>query len=68
LSEYIRLARRRVRSLHRSEQQRDAVVDVVDELLAIFPLPDNDRSRFRRRARNGLKQVYDELAPDQDGG
>ncbi len=68
LSEYIRLARRRVRSLHRSGRPRDDVVDFVDELLSVFPFSDDERSRFRRRARNGLKQVYDELAPDQDGG
>jgi len=68
LSEYVRLARRRVRSLHRSGKPREDVVEFVDELLSIFPLPDDSRSRFRRRARNGLKQVYDELAPDQDSG
>ncbi len=68
LSEYVRLARRRVRSLHRRGKARDDVVDFVDELLSVFPLADDQRSRFRRRARNGLKQVYDELAPDQDNG
>jgi glyoxylase-like metal-dependent hydrolase (beta-lactamase superfamily II) len=66
LSEYIRLARRRVRSLHRKGQPRDDVVGFVDELLSVFPLSDEERSHFRRRARNGIKQVYDELEPDQD--
>ena len=64
LSEYIGLARRRVRSLHWKEKPRDDVVDFVDELLSVFPLADDQRSRFRRRVRNGLKQVYEELAPD----
>lgn len=68
LSEYVRLARRRIRSLHRAGKPRDEVVDLVDELLAVFPLSDEERSRFRRRARNGLKRVYDELAPDRDSG
>jgi glyoxylase-like metal-dependent hydrolase (beta-lactamase superfamily II) len=68
LSEYIRLARRRVRSLHRRGEARDDVVGFLDELLAVFPLADDQRSRFRRRARNGLKQVYDELAPDEGNG
>lgn len=68
LSEYIRLARRRVRSLHRNEKPRDSVTDFVDELLSIFPLSDQERSQYRRRARNGLKRVYDELEPNQDGG
>lgn len=66
LSEYIRLARRRVRTLHRKERPRDDVVDFVDELLSVFPLSDDERSRFRRRARNGLKQVYEELTPVDD--
>lgn len=68
LSEYIRLARRRVRSLHRAEKPRDDVINYVDELLAVFSLPDEIRSGYRRRVRNGLKQVYDELAPDEDSG
>jgi glyoxylase-like metal-dependent hydrolase (beta-lactamase superfamily II) len=68
LSEYIRLARRRVRSLHRAERPRDDVVDHVDELLDVFELPDDARSGYRRRVRNGLKQVYDELAPAEDSG
>ncbi len=68
LSEYVRLARRRVRSLHRAEEPRDAVVDDVDELLSVFPLPEEKRSRYRRRVRNGLKRVYDELTPSEESG
>ena len=68
LSKYIRLARRRIRTLHRQSKSRDDVVDFVDELLSVFSLSDDERSRYRRRARNGLKQVYDELEPDQDDG
>ena len=67
-SEYIRLARRRIRSLHRRGETRDEVGQYVDELLSVFPLSDAERSRFRRRARNGLKQIYDDLQPDQDVG
>lgn len=65
-SEYVRLARRRVRSLHRADSPREDVADLVDEVLSVFPLPEEARARYRRRARNGLKQVYDELAPDED--
>jgi glyoxylase-like metal-dependent hydrolase (beta-lactamase superfamily II) len=68
LSEYIRLARRRMRSLHRSEESRDNVADFVDELLSVFPLSEEERTQYRRRARNGLKRVYDELSSNQDGG
>lgn len=68
LSEYVRLARRRVRSLHREGRPRDDVVELVDELLSVFDLSDEERSHYRRRVRNGLKQVYDQLAPDEDSG
>jgi glyoxylase-like metal-dependent hydrolase (beta-lactamase superfamily II) len=68
VSEYIRLARRRVRSLHRKAKSREEVIEHVDELLSVFSLSEAERPRFRRRARNGLKQVYDELAPDEDSG
>jgi len=68
LSEYIRLARRRMRSLHRAERSRDDVVDYVDELIDVFSLPDETRSGYRRRVRNGLKQVYEELTLDEDSG
>lgn len=68
LSEYIRLARRRVRSLHRAGRPREDVVEFVDELLSVFSLSDTERARYRRRARNGLKHVYGELAPDKDSG
>jgi len=68
LSEYIRLARRRVRSLHRADKPRDDVTDAVDELLAVYAVPGDQQSGYRRRVRNGLKQVYDELAPEEDSG
>jgi glyoxylase-like metal-dependent hydrolase (beta-lactamase superfamily II) len=68
LSEYIRLARRRVRSLHRAGRPRDDVTEFTDELLSLFSLSDTERNRFRRRVRNGLKRVYDELTPDEEEG
>lgn len=68
LSEYIRVARRRVRSLHRAGRPRDDVTEFTDELLSLFSLSDAERNRFRRRVRNGLKHVYDELTPDEEEG
>jgi glyoxylase-like metal-dependent hydrolase (beta-lactamase superfamily II) len=69
LSEYVRVARRRMRSLHRHARPRDDVTGFVNELLSIFALSDGERDRFRRRVRNGLKRVYDELAPqDEESG
>ncbi|MGD2179223.1 MAG: MBL fold metallo-hydrolase [Anaerolineae bacterium] len=66
LSEYVRVARRRVRSLHRAGRPRDDVAGYVDDLLSIYTFSDTERDRFRRRVRNGLRHVYDELA-GQDG-
>jgi len=66
VSEYIRLARRRVRSLHRAGRPREDVTEFTNELLSVFSLSDEEQDRYRRRARNGLKQVYDELAPDEE--
>jgi len=66
VSEYVRVARRRMRSLHRADRPRDDVTDFSDQLLSLFSLSDAERSRFRRRVRNGLKRVYDELAPDEE--
>jgi len=63
MSEYIRVARRRARSLHRDLRPRDDMAVFVNDLLSLFPLSDTERERLRRRVRNGLKHVYDELAP-----
>jgi glyoxylase-like metal-dependent hydrolase (beta-lactamase superfamily II) len=67
LSEYIRVARRRVRSLHRTAGPQDDVASFVGELLSILELPDSELDRFRRRVRNGLKRLYDELTPRGEG-
>lgn len=66
LSEYIRVARRRVRSLVRSGGPRDDVSGFTDELLSLYSLPDGERDPFRRRVRNGLKQVYDQLIIEEE--
>lgn len=66
LSEYVRVARRRIRSMHRAGKTREDVTEFTDELLSIFSLPEAERNRYRRRVRNGLKRVYDELAPDEE--
>jgi glyoxylase-like metal-dependent hydrolase (beta-lactamase superfamily II) len=68
LSEYVRVARRRMRSLHMAQRPRDDVAGFVQELLSIFALSETERDQYRRRVRNGLKRVYDELAPQDDDG
>ncbi len=64
LSEYIRVARRRMRSLRRAGGPRERVTDYTEELLSLFPLANEERDRLRRRVRKGLRRVYDELAPE----
>jgi len=66
LSEYIRLARRRMRSLHREERPSQDAAECAPELLSLFSLSDEERHRFRRRVRNGLKQVYNESAEERE--
>lgn len=64
LSEYIRVARRRMRSLHRQQEPAKDPADSVPELLSLFSLSEDERHRLQRRVRNGLKRVYVELAPE----
>ncbi len=63
LSDYIALARRRMRSLHRAQQTRKDVADVVEEMLPLFHVPDEERELVQRRIKAGLEQVYRELQP-----
>ncbi len=62
LSEYIRVTRRRMRSLHRHEEPTEEPADFSAELLSLFELSEDDRRRFRRRVENGLKRVHAELS------
>jgi len=64
LSEYIALARRRVRSLHTARQARVDTVALVAELLPLFPVPDDERDFVQRRIKAGLDQLYEELRPE----
>jgi glyoxylase-like metal-dependent hydrolase (beta-lactamase superfamily II) len=64
LSEYIALARRRVRSLHTARQARVDTVALVAELLPLFPVPDDERDSVQRRIKAGLDQLYEELRPE----
>jgi hypothetical protein len=61
LSEYIGLARRRVRSLHTTSRPRADTASVVAELLALFLVPGNERDRVQRRIKAGLDRIYEEL-------
>jgi len=64
LSDYIALARRRVRSLHRSGQARADVTPVVTEMLSLFSLPEDELELAQRSVKAGLDRVYEELRPE----
>jgi glyoxylase-like metal-dependent hydrolase (beta-lactamase superfamily II) len=61
LSEYVALARRRVRSLYKPDQSRVDMTDVVAELLPILPVSDDERELVQRRIKAGLDRLYEEL-------
>ena len=63
LSDYIALARRRVRSLH-SPGARTDVGTVVSEMLPLFPVPGDDREMISRRIKAGLERLCEELEKD----
>ena len=54
LSDYIALARRRVRSLHTAGRARADVLALVPEMLEQFPVADDGREYVQRRVKSGL--------------
>lgn len=66
LSDYIRLARQRVRSLRKAGRSQGDVLEFVPELLSLFPAPDDEYDRLQRRVKAGLGRVYEELQPDSE--
>ena len=66
ISEFIRLARRRMRSLHRTGGDQKEASKFVDELLALFPTADEEQDQLDKRVKSGLERVYEELAPPSD--
>ncbi|MBN1178484.1 MAG: MBL fold metallo-hydrolase [Anaerolineae bacterium] len=61
LSEYIQLARRRMRSFHIKRQDLSEVEALLPEFLDLFPVAEGQRDAVRRRVKAGLEQVYREL-------
>lgn len=66
ISEFIRLARRRMRSLHRTDGSQKDASKFVDELLALFPTAEEEQDQLNKRVKSGLERVYEELAPPSD--
>jgi glyoxylase-like metal-dependent hydrolase (beta-lactamase superfamily II) len=61
LSDYIALARRRVRSLSASGQPRVDTTALVSELLPLFPISEQERDLIQRRIKAGMERLYEEL-------
>jgi glyoxylase-like metal-dependent hydrolase (beta-lactamase superfamily II) len=67
LSEYIALARRRARSLQAGQGRVDKTA-MVAELLAMFPVADDEQESVQRRIRAGLDRLSQEAQEDSDDG
>jgi glyoxylase-like metal-dependent hydrolase (beta-lactamase superfamily II) len=61
LSDYIALARRRVRSLPVPAAGRVDMTALVAEMLPLFPIAEDERDLVPRRIKAGLDQLYREL-------
>ncbi len=64
LSEYIALARRRVRSLHTTGHPRPDMAPVLEEMLSQFSIPEAEYDFTQRYVKVGLDRLYEELRPD----
>lgn len=61
LSNYLRLARRRVFSLFRENRPRSDTATLVPELLEMFPYRPDEADEVQRRIRVGLERIYEEF-------
>jgi cyclase len=61
VSNYLRLARRRVQSLYRAGRPRADTSTLVPELLELFPYHESDLEQIQRRIKAGLDRIYEEI-------
>jgi cyclase len=61
ISNYLRLARRRVHSLYRAGRPRADTSSLVPELLPMFPYAPAEIERVQRRIKAGLDRIYEEF-------
>jgi glyoxylase-like metal-dependent hydrolase (beta-lactamase superfamily II) len=66
ISEYVRIARRRIAGLHRAGRPRSEVASLVGEFLEMFAIPPNQREAVHRRTKAGLDVIYDEYKASED--
>jgi glyoxylase-like metal-dependent hydrolase (beta-lactamase superfamily II) len=67
ISDYIALARRKVRSLYTGSQGRADTALLMDEMLSLFPVSEAEQEWAQRSIKAGLEQLYEELSKDHDG-
>lgn len=61
ISNYLRLARRRVHSLYRAGRPRADTISLVPEMLPMFPYHEHEVERIQRRIKAGLDRIYEEF-------
>jgi cyclase len=61
ISNYLRVARRRVYSLFRAGRPRADTAALVPELLEMFPYDASDSENVQRRIKSGLDRIYEEF-------
>ncbi|MEB2288841.1 MAG: hypothetical protein OZ934_12075 [Anaerolineae bacterium] len=61
ISNYLRVARRRVFSLYRAGRPRADTAALVPELLEMFPYDATDSENVQRRIKSGLDRIYEEF-------
>lgn len=61
LSNYLRLARRRVQSIYRAGRPRADTTTLIPELLALFPYVESELESVQRRIKAGLDRIYEEF-------
>lgn len=66
VSDYVRLARRRVQTLLRAGRPRGDTAELVGSLISEYPARDGDREEVERRIRAGLERIYDEMKAGDD--
>lgn len=67
LSEYLRVARRRINSMLHAARPRSELAMLVPEFLPFFPYPPERRDDIQRRIKTMLEAVYEEMRANQSG-
>jgi cyclase len=65
VSEYIRQARSKVRSLYRTGRSKSDVSSLISEMADLYPFPPEQKSKVEKRIRAGLNRIYDEMKVEQ---